>query len=203
MDTEVINYNYYNWGPFLYSSKITPDRVTKILEICTKATKSYAHSLAGHLKQELELPALEIFNILNPYFGSYVRCGEETKLLRDLPLLTMESAWVNYMEAGDFNPPHNHDGALSFVLFLKVPDELKKENEKFKGNSIGPGGIEFRVALHKESKVRQYQSSIDFNQFFPKEGEIFIFPAHLEHWVYPFKSKVTRVSLSGNLVEKK
>ena len=201
MDTEVINYNYYNWGPFLYSSKITPERVTKILKICNKAKDSYAHNLAGHLNQELELPALEIFNILNPYFRSYVRCGEETKLLRDLPLMTMQSAWVNYMTAGDFNPPHNHDGALSFVLFLKVPDELKKENEEYSGNSIGPGGIEFRTALLKEPK--EYHYSIDSNQFFPIEGEIFIFPAHLEHWVYPFKSKVTRVSLSGNLVEKK
>ena len=199
MDNEVINYRYYHWGPLLYNAKVTPKRLTKLLNICNKANKSYAHSLAGHLKQELELPALEIFNILNPYFGSYVRCGEETKLLRDLPLLTMEAAWVNYMEAGDFNPPHNHDGALSFVLFLKVPDELKKENEKFKGNSIGPGGIEFRINVVK----KQGHFSIDTHSFFPTEGDIFIFPAHLEHWVYPFKAKGTRISVSGNLRKKK
>ena len=201
MDKEVISFTHYHWGPLLYSCKVTPKRCTRVLDLCHKAKESYASNLAGHLNQELKLPALKIFNILNPYFGSYVRCGEETKLLTKLPLLTMQSAWVNYMTAGDFNPPHNHDGALSFVLFLKVPDELKKENEEFKGNSIGPGGIEFRIALLKESK--EYHYSIDSNQFLPIEGEIFIFPAHLEHWVYPFKSKVTRISISGNLVEKK
>ena len=200
MDNEVISFRYYNWGPLLYSSKVTPDRVTKILEICNKAKKSYTHNLAGHLKKELELPALKIFNVLNPYFRSYARCGEETKILTNLPLLTMEAAWVNYMEAGDFNPPHNHDGELSFVLFLKVSDELKKENEEFKGTSIalppkfiGPGGIEFRAARSG------FRRSIDGHDFFPAEGDIFIFPSHLEHWVFPFKSKVTRISVSGNL----
>ena len=33
----------------------------------------------------------------------------------------------------------------------------------------------------------------------PKTGDIFIFPASLKHYVYPFKSKVTRISVSGNL----
>ena len=104
-------------------------------------------------------------------------------------------SWINYMKAGDFNPPHNHDGILSFVLFLQIPDELKKEHKEFKGTSIGPGGIEFRINVVK----KQGHFSIDNHSFFPSEGEIFIFPAHLEHWVYPFKSKVTRISVSGNL----
>ena len=199
MATEVINYRYYHWGPFLYSAKVTPERLTKIIKICNKAEDSYAHNLAGHLKKELELPALKIFNILKPYFKSYVRCGEETHFnCTNLPLLTMKSAWVNYMEAGDFNPPHNQDGVLSFVLFLKVTDELKKEHKEFKGTSIGPGGIEFRIAVGRQQGIH----SIDSNKFFPEEGDMFIFPSHLEHWVYPFKSKVTRISVSGNLGEK-
>jgi len=198
MDNEVIKFRYYNWGPLLYSCKVSDERLTKILDICNKAKDSYAHNLAGHIKKELELPALKIFNILNPYFGSYVKCGEETKRLRDLPFITMISAWVNYMTAGDFNPPHNHHGTLSFVLFLKVPDELKKENEEFKGKSSGPGGIDFRIAIgHQEGA-----HSIDSNKFFPTEGDLFIFPANLEHWVYPFKAKGTRISVSGNLGKK-
>jgi hypothetical protein len=198
MAKEVINYRYYHWGPFLYSAKVTPERLTKIIKICNKAEDSYAHNLAGHLKKELELPALKIFNILKPYFKSYVRCGGETQLLTQLPFLEMKSAWVNYMEAGDFNPPHNHSDVLSFVVFLKVPNELQKENKIFKGKSIGPGGIDFRIALGRQQGIH----SIDSNKFFPEEGDMFIFPSHLEHWVYPFKSKVTRISISGNLGKK-
>ena len=90
MAKEVINYRYYHWGPFLYSAKVTPERLTKIIKICNKAEDSYAHNLAGHLKKELELPALKIFNILKPYFKSYVRCGGETQLLTQLPFLEMK-----------------------------------------------------------------------------------------------------------------
>jgi hypothetical protein len=30
-------------------------------------------------------------------------------------------------------------------------------------------------------------------------GDIYIFPAMLQHWVVPFKSKIERISVSGNL----
>ena len=32
----------------------------------------------------------------------------------------------------------------------------------------------------------------------PETGDFYMFPA-LQHWVCPFKSKVTRISVSGNL----
>ena len=34
---------------------------------------------------------------------------------------------------------------------------------------------------------------------FPKTGEFYMFPALLSHWVAPYKSKVTRISVSGNI----
>ena len=33
----------------------------------------------------------------------------------------------------------------------------------------------------------------------PETGMFYMFPALLQHWVCPFKSKVTRISVSGNL----
>tara|TARA_R100001143_G_scaffold36866_1_gene34330 strand:+ start:759 stop:1370 length:612 start_codon:yes stop_codon:yes gene_type:complete len=195
---ETINYKYYHWGPLLYSTKVTPERVAKILEICNKAKDSNTHKLAGHIKKQLVLPPLKIFSILKPYFISYARVQIDDYGLIPLPILDMEGAWVNYMKAGDFNPPHSHYGILSFVLFLKVPNQLKKENEKYKGTSIGPGAIEFRIGLPPQLR----NSAPTTHPFFPQEGDIFIFPAHLEHWVFPFKSQVIRVSISGNLVEK-
>ena len=203
MDNELISYRYYHWGPLLYSTQVTDERCAKALAVCNKAKEPYNHQLAGHIEKEIELPALKIFNILRPYFKSYVRCGEETQLLTQIPLLEMKSAWVNYMRAGDFNPPHNHSDTLSFVLYLKVPDEVKKENEEFKRisqKSIGPGGVEFRIGVGHQ---RHLVPSLDSNEFFPKEGDLFIFPAHLEHWVYPFRAKGTRISISGNLGAKK
>ena len=34
--------------------------------------------------------------------------------------------------------------------------------------------------------------------FPPEEGDMFIFPAWLKHWVAPYKSNCTRISVSGN-----
>ena len=197
MENELIKYNFYHWGPLLYKSNVTLERRNKILSICDKATESKAPELAGHLKKELVLPEVKIFSILNPYFTSYLRVNKEQYNAGYIPRLTMESSWVNYMTDGEFNPPHNHGGILSFVLYLKVPDELKKENKEYIGRSIGPGGIDFRI-----DTLRQEADNYRSNHFhFPEEGDIFIFPASLEHWAFPFKSKVTRISVSGNLHE--
>ena len=55
----------------------------------------------------------------------------------------MSALWINYQKKNEFNPPHDHDGKLSFVIYLKIPEELKKENAEYKGKSCGPGGIQF------------------------------------------------------------
>ena len=40
-------------------------------------------------------------------------------------------------------PPHDHSEALSFVIYLKIPEALKKENKEYIGTSRGPGSIMF------------------------------------------------------------
>ena len=50
---------------------------------------------------------------------------------------------LNYMKAGDFNPVHTHGGDYSFVLFLDVPKQLKKEQEKFEGTSVKLSHLSF------------------------------------------------------------
>ena len=34
----------------------------------------------------------------------------------------------------------------------------------------------------------------------PATRDLFIFPANLDHWVFPFKSNVERISVSGNIL---
>ena len=104
------------------------------------------------------------------------------------------SLWINYMKAGDFNPPHDHSGDLSFVIFPKIPPELLEENKKFTGTLQGPGGISFMWG----DSVNHMAISLVHQM--PKENDIYIFPAGLRHWVFPFKSDVTRISVSGNIL---
>ena len=106
--------------------------------------------------------------------------------------------WINYMKQGEWNPVHNHTGLLSCVIYLQVPPEISEENDKRFGtesskktNTPSAGKIEFSFGSH-----------IDFGKsgvmFTPKEKQIFLFPAKLNHHVYPFKSNVERISVSCN-----
>jgi len=104
----------------------------------------------------------------------------------------MSALWINYQKANEFNPPHDHDGKLSFVIYLKIPEELKKENKEYKGRSCGPGGIQF---MYGEGP----RDAVTYMSHFPEERDMFIFPAWLKHWVSPFKSDCTRISVSGNI----
>ena len=81
---------------------------------------------------------------------------------------------------------------MSFVIYLSIPDKLKKENKKYTGRSCGPGGIQF---MYGEGP----RDAVTYMSHFPEEGDMFIFPAWLKHWVSPYKSNCVRVSVSGNI----
>ena len=53
----------------------------------------------------------------------------------------MTALWINYQKQNDFNPPHDHDGKLSFVIYLQIPKELKKEHEEYVAAIGGKGGL--------------------------------------------------------------
>ena len=53
--------------------------------------------------------------------------------------------WINYQQMNEYNPPHNHRGDLSFVIYLQVPEEIANEyrETKHEHNNPGPGMICF------------------------------------------------------------
>ena len=115
--------------------------------------------------------------------------------IQDLNIdFTADDLWINYMKAGDFNPKHTHGGDYSFVLFLDVPKKLKQEAKEFEGTSAEPGSLLFEFTQQAKPRWATTGTSI-----VPETGDFYMFPALLQHWVCPFKSKVTRISVSGNL----
>ena len=106
----------------------------------------------------------------------------------------MHVAWVNYMGPGEFNPPHIHTSCdFSSVLIVKSTEKLKEEYKKFTGVGGGPGSIAFTYG-----EVQPH--SISSKEFFPEEGDLFIFPATLVHFVYPFMCKEERITISANFI---
>jgi len=194
---KTINYNYYHFGPFLYSTKITDDEVKIMLDICEKQKEEDARdTLAGHIKEEFHLPQGAVMNVLRPYFQSYCKALFEVRGLT-IPTLKMSSAWVNYMKEGEFNPPHIHQVnretcILTCVLYLNIPEDLQKE--KHIATSYPPGSITFTYGESLLLNVSEFS-------MMPTKGDFFIFPGWLKHCVYPFKSNGTRISVSANLIQ--
>ena len=173
---EKINVSTFNWGPCVIRLKITDDFKKLLLSEGEGNKLDFKNKLAGIIDKETgysEESKAKVVPYMAQYLGVYDQMFEKfvNKKYEKKPEYVLSALWINYQKANEFNPPHDHDGKLSFVTYLQIPEELKKENADYVGKSCGPGGIQF----------------------------MFIFPAWLKHWVAPYKSDCTRISVSGNI----
>ncbi len=195
-----VKYQVLQWGPCIVHLKISEAFQQKLLkgaEEARKLKKDFRSNLAGIIKEEYAYENRkdyvdEIAQFLTVYDLAYQKWKSEEYKVK--PEYILNSLWVNFMKKNEYNPPHDHSDFLSFVIFLKVPEEITKEQEKFIGNSAGPGSLTF---LYGEGN----RQAITYQSVKPQERDIFIFPAWIKHYVAPFYSDVTRISVSGNIMD--
>ena len=193
-----VKYKVLQWGPCIVHLKISEEFQQKLLkgaEEARKQKKDFRSNLAGIIKEEYSYENKadyvdEIAQFLTVYDEAYQKFKNEKYKVK--PEYLLNALWVNFMKKNEYNPPHDHSDYLSFVIFLKVPEEIKKEQEDFVGNSAGPGSLSF---LYGDGN----RQSITYQSVKPDERDIFIFPAWIKHYVAPFYSDVTRISVSGNI----
>ena len=193
---EQIPISIFNWGPCVIKLKIKEEFKKLLLDEGKKCTEDYTDKLAGILDKEVgygQQSKQKILPMLSQYIGVYDQANQKfvNKPYEKMPEYVLSALWINYQRPNDFNPPHDHDGKLSFVIYLDIPDELTREHSTYKGKSCGPGGIQFIYGNGP-------RDAITYMSFFPQEGDMFIFPAWLKHWVAPYRSDCTRISVSGN-----
>ena len=193
-----VKYQVLQWGPCIVHLKISEEFQQKLLkgaEEARKENKDFRDNLAGIIKEEYAYEnradyVEEIAQFLTVYDEAYQKFKNEKYKVK--PEYLLNALWVNFMKKNEYNPPHDHSDFLSFVIFLKVPEEIKKEQENFIGNSAGPGSLSF---LYGDGN----RQSITYQSVKPQDRDIFIFPAWIKHYVAPFYSDVTRISVSGNI----
>ena len=194
-----ITYQMFRWGPLLVKTTIPEELRLKFLNEAKASTLDFETKLAGMIKKEVGFRDSKIFipfftQMFDMYADAQFKWAPEVGAKPEdfKQQYTLDSLWANFQGPGDFNPPHDHGGALSWVIYLTIPEALKEEQAAYKGRSAGPGGITF---IYGEGP----RTFITHHSHFPQEGDMFLFPAGLKHWVYPFKSDCTRVSVSGNV----
>ena len=95
------------------------------------------------------------------------------------------SIWSVLMKEGDFHISHDHlmEGAmLSGGIYLDVPTTIQPPEGDINWTLSTPG-IEFRTNLHKHT---------------PITGDWLVWPAWLQHHVYPFRGEGERIMISFN-----
>ena len=201
VDMNEISYKFPYWGPLVLDVEMDSEVISLLLEKGEESREKnldHRERLASVINEAYYFENFEWFlPMFNPYVGAYIKAVSDYKIncFKSIPnKWNFDALWINYQKSFEYNPPHNHDGDMSFVIYLQVPEELLKENKKTKGvnNNPGPGMMNFDLGIDKPLSIARMS-------LMPKVGQAFIFPAWLPHHVYAFKSEVERISVSGNV----
>jgi|14_taG_2_1085336.scaffolds.fasta_scaffold00094_3 hypothetical protein len=186
------------FGPPIYHTAILEEHLSMLKDIASKSvdSESVGYGLAGNIQIQNEAVVDD-----KPAFNSFVEhhiiqfCTQVKKGSGEFSYHLGPGPWINYMKQHEFNPLHVHDGTLSVVAFIDVPEEIDKEREQWvdKTNTFSAGMLEF---IHAKSFF-----SPGYAKVTPKTGDLYMFPGDLAHCVYPFKSDVTRISMSFNIFD--
>ena len=203
------DFQFFNFG--IAAEEINKKDFDWLKKECAKAKKKgvpFNNTLIGHIKEDYKMPGINksLHNYLCAVASThrnFVSFNKKLDVLSEAKPLYLHSFWVNYMKKHEFNPPHNHQGLYSFVIFVKIPYDLKKEENYF-------SKIRIVTSLEDESNTSKFTflntdyhgdiktTVVPVDKSF--EGKMFMFPSKQLHMVNPFyTSDNYRITVSGNL----
>ena len=204
-------YMSFSWGPHLVASIVSDEFVTTLLdkgEEVRKPESLWNHKLAGKIKEEYIydndykkwFPPLfhqHLVDYLDKLPHGHTR--QTMKSWKKGFMWSLEALWINYQGPKEYNPPHNHEGDLSFVIYADMPEEIIEESKKqeIETGKVGPGNIVFDAGDSVYSNFLSFYNNTV--TFLPETKLLLIFPSYLTHHVYAFESDATRISVSGNI----
>ena len=190
-------------------AQFTPEQLAPVIEEVRAieanfpGSEKWNQNLAGQIRHEYKLPGAvpHLEQLITPFFAEYDKifggyiarqCPDPSK-----PLLFMKESWVNFQRKHEFNPPHEHLGIMSFVIWLQIPYTREQEMACAPGteanmNVAGQFGFQYSNTLGDicSNYIPAYK---DF------EYRMLLFPARMKHLVAPFySSDEFRISVSGN-----
>ena len=200
-----MNINYHFDYPCLMYSELPEDIFEELNNLPNGA--HHGNKLVGVFPDEYKLPIRKA-----PLFREYIICLSEAfarecstapvfhQIRQNTPPNTpfkLADLWRNEMYANAYQPLHQHTGLFSFIVYMDVPythaDQIKLEPNVLPEH-VKNGFTEFSDPFSMFNKLINVEKGI--------EGQVILFPAWVNHVVYPFKgfSGIPRVSISGNIV---
>jgi uncharacterized protein (TIGR02466 family) len=166
------------------------------IEIANPARQPYDHRLAGIIRQGEQIEATPRFTpklrrFIEELAHHYVLRLADANGVKIRPTLQTEfrDGWIVLSRAGDYNPVHKHDAQLSGIVYVRVPPQVAEPTTM-------DGKLHFLFG-------QQQERNLDFlgnRMIVPREGDFYLFPAWMQHVVYPFQGPGERVSIAFNLL---
>lgn len=196
-EIEIEKHDFLNIG--VLKTKLPKELYNKLLKECLKKHKKQNQMISGvtangvPLQFYIEDNYEELIDFIKKFQKAYMDIYPtvtDVKILdKDVPFSYLKP-WINIMKENEIIPIHEHDGVLSYNIWMQIPYDSSKE--KYLGNFV----FSYSDTLGKIRTHKYPLSKID-------EGSIIMFPSKLSHQVYPFtKNKKTRISIAGNIVLK-
>ena len=192
------------FSPILGYKKMSEAFIDKCNNAIDQEMEDWSGNLVGKVKQELKWNN-DLHQAWSEEMGRFLmRYQSHAELYTSMGRrnitpdifdyrLEITSGWFVRQFENEYNPIHTHQGSmLSCVGYLKLPDGIEKEwEEDYKDHHPSHGHIQFihgQAANHEGSNFLMR----------PEVGHFLVFPAHLHHCVYPFKTSGERRSFSVN-----
>ena len=181
--------------------------IWKVIKKARKKPEDMKGELAGNISSSIRLdgdsPLLKEFvgellpKFIDSHINSYGAPWRAT--MKEGEGWNLESLWVNFQKKHEFNPPHDHSGVYSFVIWMQIPTSFVEQRklpicaESNADNHISNFAFSYTNTMGKVS-------TFAYNMEKEAEGYMVMFPSQMLHQVFPFyENDGERISISGNV----
>ena len=181
--------------------------IWKVIKKARKKPEDMKGELAGNISSSIKLdgdaPLLKEFvgellpKFIDSHINSYGAPWRAT--MKEGEGWNLESLWVNFQKKHEFNPPHDHSGVFSFVIWMQIPTSYAEQRklpicaESNADNHISNFAFSYTNTMGRVS-------TFAYNMEKQAEGYMVMFPSQMLHQVFPFyENDGERISISGNV----
>jgi len=208
MQIKLIQRNFPNIG--VVEGKLPEDIIKNIWKLIKEAKKKpedMKSELAGNISSSIRLdgssPLLADFmkDILPSFIDSHIKSygAPWRTTIKEGEGFNLESLWVNFQKKHEFNPPHDHGGVFSFVIWMQIPTSFAEQRKlPICANSNADNHISNFAFTYTNTLGKITTFAYDMEK--SAEGYIVMFPSQMLHQVFPFyENDGERISISGNI----
>tara|TARA_R110001632_G_scaffold51005_2_gene126994 strand:- start:246 stop:884 length:639 start_codon:yes stop_codon:yes gene_type:complete len=205
---ELLARNFPNIG--VVEGQLPADMVTNIWSVIDEARDSPVDSkpeLAGNISSSIKLDRNS--ELLKDFTGETIPAFMKQHMeaygppyrmaMKEGEQFYLESLWVNFQRQHEFNPPHDHAGVYSFVIWMQIPTSYEEQRKL-------PIAVESNADNHISNFAFSYTNTLGrvstfaYNMEKEAEGYMVMFPSAMLHQVFPFyENDGERISISGNI----